>query len=82
MYYRCWGLWLVDGIVGFDLLDGCLDDCGWDWDRNQLVGWLDCWEDDGEGRCEAGCKRDLMKGGTDGCLRAYRADYGANWFRV
>ena len=66
MYTGCGGLWRVDGVVGFDLLDGCLGDCGRDWDRSRLVGWLDCWEDDGEGRCEADCKLDLMKGGADG----------------
>ena len=64
------------------MLDGCLDDCDLDWDRSRLVGWLDCWEDDGEGRCEAGCELDLMKDGADGCLCAYTADSGANWFRV
>ena len=78
----CKGLWLVGGIAGFGLLDGCLEDYGRDWDRSQLVGWPDCWEDDGEGRCEAGCMLDLMKGGADGCLWAYTADSGANWFRV
>ena len=75
-------LLLVDGIVGFDWLDGCLEDCSYDWDRSRLVGWLDCWEDDGEGRYEAGCKLDLMKGGADSCMRAYPADSGAHWFRV
>ena len=42
------------------------------------MGWLDCGEDDGEGRCEAGCKLGLMKVGADGCLYAYTADYGAH----
>ena len=45
------------------------------------MSWLDCWEGDGEGRYDACCKLDLMKGGTDGRMRAYTADSGANWFR-
>ena len=61
---------------------GRLEDCGWDWDRSPFVGWLDCWEVDGEGRCEAGCNLDFMKGCADGCLRAHTADSGENWFRV
>ena len=67
-------MWPLDGIVGFDLLDGCLDDWDWDWDRSRLVGCLNCWEDDGEGRREAGCELGLMKGGADGCMCAYTAD--------
>ena len=46
--------------------------------KGLFVGWLDCGEDDGEGCCEAGCKLDLMKGGADGCMRAYTADSGAH----
>ena len=64
------------------MLDGCLEECDRDWGRSRLVDWFDCWEDDGKGRCEAGCKLDLMRGGADGCLCAYTADSGADWFRV
>ena len=48
----------------------------------RLVGWLGCCEDDGEGRFEAGCNLDLMKGGANGCFCVYRAGSGADWFRV
>ena len=75
-------MWLVVGIAGVGLLDGCLEECGRDWVRSRFVGWLDCGEDDGEVRCEAGCKLDLMKVGSDDCLCAYTADYGAHWIRV
>ena len=46
------------------------------------MGWLDCGEDVGERRCEAGCKLGFMKDSADGCLCAYTADFGAPWFRV
>ena len=82
LYTGCKGLWLVGGITGFGLLDGCLEDCDCDWDRSWFVGLLHSWEDDGEGCCEAGSELGLMKGGADGCLGAYTADSGANWFRV
>ena len=42
LYTGGWGLWHVGGIVGFDLPDVCLEDCGRDWGRSRLVSWLDC----------------------------------------
>ena len=46
------------------------------------MSWLHCGEDDDEGSCEAGLKLGLVEGGADGCLCAYTADSGAQWFYV